>query len=74
MFYGYLLATTSISDYQISYMDFTIPSEFAYSNLVNYDKCNLQQFNNDFNPITLCQASRNTSKVVVRFKPTIYNH
>jgi hypothetical protein len=77
MFYGYLLPTTPQASFQIKYMDYTIPAEFKYSNLVAYNGCDMKEKNSD-NYLFGCTATRNNSKVTVRFTPTsggyIYNH
>jgi hypothetical protein len=41
MFYGYLLPSTLQANYQISYINFGIPKEFGYSNLVTYTNCDM---------------------------------
>jgi hypothetical protein len=77
MFYGYLLPSTLQANFQIKYFDYTIPSEFIYSNLLSYDSCDMKEKNSDSYNFA-CTASRNTSKVTVRFLPTtggyVYNH
>jgi hypothetical protein len=73
MFYGYLLPSTLSSEYTIGYMDYVLPSEFGYSNLIDYTACVMEEKNDDVNPVT-CKATRNDSDVTVRFDPTYYNH
>lgn len=76
MFYGYLLPSTSLGAFQIKYMDYTIPSEFQYSNLKQYNACDMKQQNSDSYTFG-CLASRNNSKVTVRLMPPggySYNH
>lgn len=76
MFYGYLLPTTPQASFQIKYMDYTIPNEFKYSNLVSYNRCDMKEKNSD-NFLFGCTATRNNSKVTIRFMPNAgytYNH
>lgn len=42
MFYGYLLPSTPQASFQIKYMDYTVPPEFKYSNLLSYDQCDMK--------------------------------
>jgi hypothetical protein len=42
MFYGYLLPSTPYNSPLIKYMDYTIPAEFQYTNLVSYNACDLR--------------------------------
>ena len=73
MFYGYLLPSTSQSSIAIRYMTYTLPKEFGYSNLTNYDSCAMEEKNDDYNPIT-CTSSRSVSNVTMKFYPNSYNH
>ena len=73
MFYGYLLPSTLYSDIQIRYMTYTLPPEFGYSSTTNYDRCSMEEKNDDYNPIT-CTATRNDSDVTIKFWPNNYNH
>ena len=51
MFYGYLLPSTLSTPTPVNYMTYTLPPEFGYSNQVSYN-CELEEKNDDFNPIT----------------------
>lgn len=73
MFYGYLLPSTQYATTQLRYMVYTLPQEFGYSKNTDYDKCQMQEKNDDNNPIT-CTASRSDSDVSIKFNPTSYNH
>lgn len=73
MFYGYLLPSTPQASYQIKYFDYTIPSEFLYSNLLSYDSCDMKEKNSDSYTFG-CTATRNNSKVAVRFMPVSYTY
>ena len=76
MFYGYLLPTTLQAAFQIKFMDYTIPAEFKYSNLLSYNGCDMKEKNGD-NDVFACTATRNNSKVTIRFMPDVsytYNH
>lgn len=73
MFYGYLLPSTEYSDTQLCHMVYTLPEEFKYSNLKNYDSCVMEEKNDDYNPVS-CTASRNDSDLRIKFDPDSYNH
>ena len=73
MFYGYLLPSTPTSSMSIRYMTYTLPPEFGYSPLRTYDRCSMEEKNDDYNPIT-CTTRRDDSDIVIRFYPTSYNH
>lgn len=73
MFYGYLLPSTPLAVIPLSYMTFTLPQQFGYSNLTTYTACKMKQKNDDPNTIA-CTANRTNSDVTIKFVPSSYNH
>jgi len=73
MFYGYIEPSTPQATKQISYIIYTLPKEFTYSNLQTYDLCDMEDNNADSTTVT-CEAWRTNSEFHIKFTPSAYNH